>query len=147
VRTARYPIIIVAAILGCSDSKPYNTAAVSGRVTLDGQPLAGARISFMPVHTAQDGTLSGPEAYAETDTDGHYSLRTIFKERGATIGRNRVMVTTRKLEAPPEADRVKGVKVLTPERVPNKYSTEKAALHFDVPAGGTSSANFDLTTR
>src|SRR5438552_2640503 len=88
------------ACLGCGGSKPYNTASVSGRVTLDGQPLAGARLTFQPERGPNAGLLSGPEAHGETDADGNYSLKTVFDDRGATIGRNRVTISTRKLERP-----------------------------------------------
>jgi hypothetical protein len=145
-RLARY-LVLVVAIVGCSDSRPYRTAAVSGRVTLDGQPLARARVLFHPVHTAKDGLLSGPQAYGETDSDGKYSLTTVFKEKGATVGRNRVMISTGRLEATEENDRAKNARVVAREKVPQKYFTDKAPLHFDVPAEGTYAANFDLTTR
>jgi hypothetical protein len=142
-RTTRY-LLVLAAALGCSGSKPYKTAAVSGRVTLDGQPLAGARLTFTPERTAGEGLLSGPESHGETDADGRYSLMTVFKDRGATIGRNRVMITTRRLERPP--DNPDGpLKEVAPEQVPGRYFTEKAPLYFDVPTGGTNSANFELT--
>ena len=67
--SARHLLVVgLAAILGCSGgSKPYKTAAVSGRVTLDGRPLPGARVTFQPVHNPQSGLLSGPEAHAVTD--------------------------------------------------------------------------------
>jgi hypothetical protein len=142
-RTTRY-LLILAAALGCSGSKPYRTAAVSGRVTLDGKPLAGARLTFTPERTARDGLLSGPESHGETNADGRYSLTTVFKDRGATVGRNRVMITTRRLERP--SDNPDGpVREVAPEQVPGKYFTEKAPLYFDVPAGGTNSADFELT--
>src|ERR1043166_4178431 len=107
---ARY-LVLVAAIVGCSDSRPYKTAAVSGRVTLEGQPLAGAWVLFHPVHTAKDGPLSGPEAYGETDSDGKYSLTTVFKDKGATIGRNRVLISTGRLDATDENDRAQNARV------------------------------------
>jgi hypothetical protein len=144
-RTASY-LLVLAAALGCSGSKPYRTAAVSGRVTLDGKPLAGARLTFTPEHTAKDGLLSGPEAHGETGADGNYTLTTVFNDKGATIGRNRVMITTRKLERPPN-NPDGPLKETAPEQVPGKYFTEKAPLYYDVPSEGTSSANFDLTRK
>lgn len=143
----RHLLVVLVTVIGCSDStKPYKTAAVSGRVTLDGQPLAGARVMFQPEHTPQAGLLSGPEAHGATDATGNYSLTTVFKDKGATLGRNRVMISTRRQERPPN-NPDGPVKETAPEKVPNKYFTEKAPLYFDVPAGGTSSANFDLTRK
>ena len=89
-------------ISGCSESaKPYKTASVSGVITLDGQPLAAAHVTFLPVHNSGGGSQSGPEASADTDAGGRYSLKTAFGDTGASVGKNRVMVTTRKTELDP----------------------------------------------
>jgi hypothetical protein len=134
-RTARPFLVVVLAVVGCSgSSKPYKTA------------LAGARVVFTPEHDPKAGLLSGPEAHGETDADGHYSLATVFQDKGATQGRNRVMISTRKQVRPPN-DPDGPVKEVAPEKVPSKYFTEQAPLYFDVPAGGTSSANFELTRK
>lgn len=134
------------ALVGCAaDAKPYKTAPVSGTVKLDGQPLAMARVTFMPVVEGQSARQSGPEATGETDTAGHYSLKTVFGDVGASVGKNRVMVSTRKTELDPtNPDRSKEV---AKERVPGKYFTEQAPLIFDVPPGGSKVANFELTTK
>jgi hypothetical protein len=143
VRTAHYLLVVLVAAFGCSDGKPYKTAAVSGRVTLDGKPLPGAMVSFTPVNPP-GAALTGPGARGETDADGKYTLKTAFAERGGTIGRNRVFISTRKFDRPadqPEAT----AREVAPEKVPAKYFTDRAAIYFEVPAGGTSEANFDLT--
>jgi hypothetical protein len=133
-------------ICGCSEgSKPYKTAPVSGIITLDGQPLAAAHVTFMPAAESQAGSQSGPEASGETDGSGQYTLKTVFGDSGASVGKNRVMITTRKTELDPtNPDRSKEV---AKERVPGKYFTDQAPLVFDVPASGTKAANFELTTK
>jgi hypothetical protein len=130
-------------VFGCSESaKPYNTAPVSGVITLDGQPLPAAHVTFMPVHEAQGGRQSGPEASGDTDASGHYSLKTAFGDHGASVGKNRVMITTRKTELDPNnPDRSKEV---AKERVPGKYFTDEAPVFVDVPASGLKDANFHL---
>jgi hypothetical protein len=140
-------LAVAAAALGCSgSSKPYRTAPVSGRVTLDGKPLADARVSFHPIHDPKAGPLSGPEAHGVTDADGRYSLSTPFGDRGATLGPNRVMISTFKTE--PHPTNPDGPhKVLVKERIPNKYFTDQAPLKFDVPAAGSTAAHFDLTSK
>jgi hypothetical protein len=133
--------------LGCTEGKPYNTARVSGRVTLDGTPLARAWITFQPERGPNAGMLAGPEAHADTDADGRFSLTTVFKDTGATIGRNRVTITTLRFERPPNDDgRDRPAKKIADERVPKKYFTAKSWLYFDVPARGTTEANFELTS-
>jgi hypothetical protein len=90
--------------------------------------------------------LTGPGARGETDGDGKYALKTAFAENGATVGRNRAFISTRKYERPPDQPEATA-RQTAGEKVPGKYFTDKAALYFDVPAGGTSDANFDLTSR
>src|SRR6266550_3076047 len=88
--------IVLLLVGGCSTStKPYQTAPVAGLVTLDGKPLAGAHVTFMPVSDAQSRNQSGPEASGDTADDGRYSLQTVFGDVGASVGKNRVMITTR----------------------------------------------------
>jgi hypothetical protein len=135
-----------ALLAGCaSRSRPYDTAAVSGRITLDGKPLAGARVIFYPIHDPASGPLSGPEAYGTTDADGRYTLATAFKEEGATVGPNRVTVSTVKYEQNPNDP--ESIKVAVRERIPNKYFTERGMLKFEVPSKGSQSADFDLTSK
>jgi len=135
-------VLAIALIGGCSETaKPYKTAPVSGVITLDGQPLAAAHVTFMPVHEAQGGTQSGPEALGDTDASGRYSLKTVFGDHGASVGKNRVMITTRKTELDPNnPDRSKEI---AKERVPGKYS-DSVPLFVDVPAGGLKGADFHL---
>src|SRR6516165_11429599 len=98
-RSARC-LVLVAALSGCWSAKPYETAAVSGRVTLNGKPLAGARVTFQPQHDPRQGPLSGPESHGMTDSEGNYTLTTVFQDKGAAVGRHRVMISTRRLERP-----------------------------------------------
>ena len=130
--------------LGCSESaKPYRTAPVSGVITLDGAPLAGAHVTYMP--SPAPGRDAGPEASGDTGSDGRYTLATVFGDRGASIGKNRVMVSTRKTELDPtNPDRPKET---AKERIPTKYFTDQAPLIIDVPPTGTQTADFQLTTK
>jgi hypothetical protein len=99
----------------------------------------------MPLVDARSSRDSGPESSGETDASGHYFLTTVFGDSGASLGKNRVMVSTRKTELDPtNPDRSKEI---AKERVPNKYFTDQAPLLFDVPPAGSKSADFDLTTR
>jgi hypothetical protein len=114
-------------------------------VTVDGQPLAAAHVTFMPLVEARSAAQLGPEAAGETDGSGRYSLKTVFGDGGASVGKNRVMVSTRKTELDPtNPDRSKEV---AKERVPGRYFTEQAPLIFEVPPGGSKAANFELTTK
>jgi len=138
--------LMVVSFGGCSDSaKPYWTAPVGGVIRLDGKPLAGARVTFMPVPNAQESRQSGPEATGDTDASGRYSLKTVFGDAGASVGKNRVMVSTRKTELDP--NNPEKSREVAKEQVPGKYFTDQAPLWFEVPREGTKAADFELTTR
>ena len=127
--------------------KPYGVTPVSGRVTLDGKPLADARVTFFPQRAAETNTSqSAPEAMGLTDAEGRYQLKTVFDDEGAAPGRSRVVISTLKEEydpANPEAP----PKIVAPETVPKRYFTGAAQIEFTVPPDGTDAANFDLTSK
>jgi hypothetical protein len=148
---AKYAIfaasLLAPALAGCSDD-PFQIAPVSGRVTLNGEPLADARVSFQPI---SDGKDVGPDSSATTDAQGNYSLATHDGRRGATVGSHRVRISTLKLSADPSKDDAgylirmsRPDSVVVPEKVPAKYSKE-IPLTTTVPPGGTSTANFELS--
>jgi hypothetical protein len=71
---------------GCGESSS-NLLPVSGKVTVDGQPLTTGSVSFRP----EKGSASSQEPGGEIDEDGTYRLFTAGKE-GAPPGRYRVLV-------------------------------------------------------
>src|SRR5437879_3692017 len=58
---------------------------VEGTVTLDGQPLPGATVSFMPVG-------NGRAASGRTDANGNFRLSTFRTDDGALPGEYKVIV-------------------------------------------------------
>jgi hypothetical protein len=129
--------------LGCGGGPAM--APVSGVVTLDGAPLADAVVTFQP--KAVGGNMyPGQSSQGKTDQNGRYSLEIIGTGSGAILGPNRVQISaflTGK-GGDPASDRP-GAQTLPKNRVPAKYN-EQSTLEFDVPPGGTSSADFKLTT-
>lgn len=83
-------LALVTAAAGCgsagADYSQLELLAVSGRVTLEGQPLAGAVVTF----ESPDGQFS----YGLTDADGNYSLRLDSVKTGATPGPKTVRIST-----------------------------------------------------
>ena len=67
---------------GCGRNA-YRLADVSGRVTLDGEPLAGGVVSFQP--QAAGGSVAGPGATGRIDADGRYRLASIDGGSGAVV--------------------------------------------------------------
>lgn len=126
------------ALVGCSQ-EPYEVAPVSGRITVDGDPLEECQIRFQPV-SSSDSINPGPGAFAVTDQDGRFTLRTINPVRpGAVVGKHRVWLTT-----VTEADASSELGLITAEKVPARYHNGR--LDFEVPSSGTDQANFDLTS-
>ena len=125
-------------LVGCR-REPYEVAPVSGRITVDGDPLEECRIRFQPV-SSSDSINPGPGAFAVTDQDGRFTLRTINPvQPGAVVGKHRVWLTT-----VTEADASSELGLITAEKVPARY--HNGQLDFEVPSGGTDQANFDLTS-
>lgn len=74
---------VMAAVAGCGASKPkaVSTEMVEGIVTLDGQPVSEATVTFLPV---QEGT--GASATGMTDSEGKYTLTAVGAGIGAQPG-------------------------------------------------------------
>ncbi|MEO2037046.1 MAG: carboxypeptidase regulatory-like domain-containing protein [Planctomycetaceae bacterium] len=85
-----FAIIALAVVNGCSDPfdvdyDDLNLATVSGTITLDDKPLAGARVIF----ESPDKTYS----YGITDNSGSYSLMFNSEQNGVTSGEKVVRIT------------------------------------------------------
>jgi hypothetical protein len=125
---------------GCG-RQPYELAPVSGRVTLNQKPLAKAWVYFAPM--ASKGTKApGPTSHGQTDADGRFTLSVDGEHPGAVVGKHRVFISTRDSGAADQPDA--GINV-TKELVPDRYNQETTLTH-DVPPGGSTTANFDLTS-
>ena len=120
---------------GCWSTSKYPLDSVAGTVTLDGKPLPDAFVNFQPI--------GGPGSTAITDDQGRYSLKTIDGEPGAVIGLHKVTIySAHSKEAASEDESI----VRTPkEIVPEKYNYD-STLTFEVPIGGTTSADWALRT-
>jgi hypothetical protein len=109
----------VVVLAGCGG--PDNIGRVSGRVTLDGQPLPDALVQFSPVNP-------GVPSNGTTDRDGKYELYYTREHKGAEIGEHLVKVSTYR---PGDPDANPPVPE-SPEKVPAKYA---AGEKHEVKAG------------
>jgi hypothetical protein len=133
---------------GCGCAGPLEKLApVSGRVTLDGNPLAGAYVSFQP-KGARDNGSPGPASFARTDSDGRFSLAPVQPEQvsgfagvGAVVGVHRVVIRKGESETSTPGDESGRYK----ETLAARYNAE-STLEITVPDGGTDKANFELTS-
>jgi hypothetical protein len=138
------PVAAVAVLAtGCSKA-PYDTAAVSGRVTLNGEPLAGVAVMFQPI--APDGNINpGPGSYGITDADGRYSLTLIGKETpGAVVGKHKVRIALHDDTPQDISDDTPKRRTKAKVQPPPKYDRAEALLEFEVSAKGSTSADFEL---
>jgi hypothetical protein len=138
----RRPLVFTVLALwaaGCG-GQGYKIAAVSGRVTLNGKALANATVQFYP--DAPPGTTAGPTSVGHTDEDGRYALALVDNAatKGATIGKHKVFITLTPKDDPNDKRPKHYV------QLPARYN-RRSELTFDVPAGGTPSADFALTMR
>ena len=118
--------LLFAVLAGCGQGDRPPLGMVHGTVTLDGKPLAGARLTFEPVEPGRAST-------GITDDDGKYELIYIRDDRGAKVGGHLVRIS-----APnPNSD---GAELLPP-----RYNTQ-STLKKEVKRGDNS-IDFPLTSK
>jgi hypothetical protein len=83
--------VALLASAGCGGS---GTVSVKGVVTLDGEPLPKATISFMPLSS------EGRAAYGVSDAKGNFRLTTVSPDDGIMPGEYKVMVQEEGEEKP-----------------------------------------------
>ncbi len=104
-------VMLSAASLGCSQSE---TVAVTGTLTLNGEPAENALVMFDPKH----GT--GRHAEGNTDASGHFNLSTAKPGDGAIPGE--YVVTLAEYYPPGKAPALPKGGGLLPARFPAKYA-------------------------
>lgn len=117
-------LVAAAALAGCRSSNRPELAHVGGRVTLDGQPLAGAMVGFQP--------QKGHASRAMTNADGRYELIYLRDIKGAVISSHKVTIVT--------ADEMH-----PKERLPARYNRQ-TNLTAEVKAG-TNTFDFALQSK
>jgi hypothetical protein len=80
----RASLLLLLMSVGCGDAK---TVKVQGTVTLDGKPLAGAMVTFLPL-SEKEGRAGG----GRTDSGGNFRLTTFKTDDGLLPGQYRVTV-------------------------------------------------------
>jgi hypothetical protein len=136
---------MLATSVGCSGG---DFAPVSGVVKLDGKPYAKAAVSFQPVGD-KDNPYPGRGSSAYTDENGRFVLTSDNTTDGAVVGKHLVRITTRYDAMPgePGVGTPDGAAVIRrAEPIPLEWNAE-SKKQFDVPAGGTDQANFDIVTK
>ena len=127
-------LIMVTAGCGKKVAPPPPLGLVTGIVTLDGQPLSKASVSFVP---------TGPQghgAHGFTDEAGRYEVTYDADHAGAVVGSHRVEIRTGG-----EGYDKDGNFFESKERLPAKYHSQ-SRLTAEVVAG-PNDINFELLSR
>ena len=152
-RSWRLLSICVVLAAGCSGSDRPATVPVSGTVTLNGQPVADAQVSFM--------TDGAPRAaFGTTDAEGKFRLTTFEENDGAMVGKHTVTISNAAAvggegmspEDPSAAygEAMQAAASGTPASggeggIPVKYANPKTSgLEREVTQGGPNEFDFEL---
>jgi hypothetical protein len=127
-------ILVLVMLAGCQAS---DLVPVSGKITLDGKPLGGVAVTFQPQRTeASKPVASTLGSTGVTDSEGKYTLRSMASDSvGAAVGEHKVYIG-------PTGRAANDVAPAAALELPS--ASRNGSLEFKVPAGGSSSANFDL---
>jgi hypothetical protein len=117
-------------LLGCGGPDRPVTVSVSGTVMLDGQPVEGATVNFLPQDQAK-----GRAAVGKTDSTGKFTLSTFEAGDGAMAGSYQITVARPTLDSVAQME--KGGSVSDAEvskeaesvgpPIPTKYSNVKTS--------------------
>jgi hypothetical protein len=140
----------LAALTAAGCSKSGKVVPVSGTVKLNGRPYKNAVVSFQPMGN-QDNPNPGRGSAAITDENGHYSLVYDGEKPGALVGKHRVRIATNlgALKSAEWTGPGEDPGPVDPRQIPDPIPfewNEKSDKTFDVPAGGTDAADFDIKT-
>ena len=145
------------ALNGCN-SAPVDLASASGIVTLDGIPVADARVMFYPIN-------GGPRnSNGTTNEKGEFKVSTFGVHDGALVGRHAITVTKVDTSAQAKVDPKEGYMgkgydaMMSPEAMkknskpkqilPTKYSTkESSGIEVDVVKGQNNNFPLNLESK
>jgi hypothetical protein len=125
-----FSIVVCCSVLpGCGSG--LKTARVSGVITLDGEPLQNASVTFTPPAAGGEAPISN----GRTDAQGRYSLTvTATNDVGAVVGTHRVNVA---LIGDSSEEDDSGL-------IAEEASLPAHDFTFEVTPGGSEAASFDL---
>lgn len=136
-------LLLLVLAIGCGDDGRPPLVPVSGVVTLDNEPIAGAAVMFMPL-------AGGRPAQGVTDAAGKFRLTTFDDNDGALVGNHQVTIT--KVEVTgmtATADGLSGV--VDPSQIketwiiPQKYAQPDSSGLSATVANGMDEVTFSLT--
>lgn len=125
-------LLIALAAAGCGPGRP-SLHGVTGEVSLDGKPVAGAGVLFCPE--------SGRPASAVTDAQGRFRLRT-WSDADGTLAGTHVVCVTKTVPTTAESDNPYPE---TNNILPSRYASPVTSpLRADVDPAGDNVFRFEL---
>lgn len=116
---------MIAATIGCGgDPNVPPLGTVHGKVTLNGQPVDGATVEFIPE--------GGRPSIGVADANGEYSLLFKADVPGAVIGKHAVRITSQRSRSGGEGDAP--LVEARAETIPAKYN-DQTTLSVEVTSG------------
>ena len=116
---------------------------VTGTITIDGEPINYASVTFMPTQ--------GRASIGLTDSNGVYNLVYVIGQDGALIGQHKVFVTTEVIKEP---DYGQGRGIQDPVRqtgrrelLPKKYCERNFTELTATVKSGSNKIDFELTSK
>jgi hypothetical protein len=135
---------VLAPLAGCGGGNlKQKTHPVTGKVTVDGKPLAGATVVFHAVDKANFKWEELPQG--TTDANGKFTLFTYEPGDGAPAGEYKVAVELAAAADDQGGDQVKRARG---PRIPDRYhDPSKSGLTAKVTSGTNELPTFELTTK
>jgi hypothetical protein len=114
------PWLMVLPLVGCSSETGPKLVRVIGTITINGHPLGGAEITFLPM-----GSTPGDGSRGRTRADGTFRLVALKGGAGAVPGQYKVIIS--KLVLPDGSDfpansEIPPIESSAREKLPQKYS-------------------------
>lgn len=139
--------LLMLLMTGCGGTvagKVLDLQPVSGLVKMDGQPFAGASVSFVP-----RGSTEGQIAVSVTDVGGNFEMAYPDGSKGVPVGEYKVYIS--KLVTPsgdPIPEGKTAADVEAKDLVPAKYKQPDDLINvISVPAGGKSDVVIELRSK
>ena len=127
-------------VAGCGEPGTAPTGKVTGTVTLDGTPIDGVGVTFLPEE--------GRPASGVTDASGQFTLSTFETGDGAVPGRHKVAIGEQPDESEPMPGTPEAANWKPPEaRFPERYSDpEKSGFEAQVESGKSNTFTFEMVS-
>jgi hypothetical protein len=113
-------ILLILVFFGCTPANPYDTVPVKGTVLVDGKPLQGIIVTFLPF------TGEGQAAGGITNANGHFTLTLGGAPVGSGTLEGKYNVTFSKIELEEQKMGQAGLPKIT-HLIPERYSDPKTS--------------------